>query len=746
MCPFALALALAACPPPSRMPQSPQPAPHARPSLPSPAEIAALPPDGGPEFNRLVFEASPYLLQHARNPVDWHPWGEEAFELARREDRPVFLSIGYSTCHWCHVMERESFEDAEVAALLSRHFVCIKVDREERPDVDQVYMAVTQAMTGSGGWPMTVVLTPDRKPFFAGTYFPKHGGPGRPGMMELLPSLARAWAEQREQVVESAQRAVDWLASSTQGSSGELPGVDALEQAATQLARGYDTDHGGFGGAPKFPVPHNLRLLLRQWLRSGDDKSLAMAVHTLRSMRRGGIWDQVGHGFHRYSTDEQWLLPHFEKMLYDQALMAMACIEAWQATGAEDLRDTAERTFEYVLRDLTSPQGAFWSAEDADSEGEEGLFYLWTPEQLAAVLGADDGALAAELWGVVEGGNFRDQATGERVGGSILHLPEQLEAVAARQGLEPARLRARVEDWRRQLFEAREPRVHPFKDDKVLTDWNGLMIAALALGGRALDEPRYVQAAARAADFAWTYLRDDDGRLLKRWRAGEGGIPALLDDHAFLVWGLIELYQAGGEVEHLRRALEVNAQMLARFHDAEHGGFFLAPDDAADLIVRAKESYDGALPSGNSVAALNLVRLARLTGDSQLEELARGTLRAFAADLQRAPAAHTQMLAALDFLLGPAHELVLAGPAQAPDVRAARAALGRAFTPRMALLLRDAAAATALAELAPFTAGQVALEGRATFYLCRDFACEAPTIDLQQVLDALGARPAPRPR
>jgi uncharacterized protein YyaL (SSP411 family) len=727
------------------MPHAQESAPHARPPLPSPPEIAALPPDGGPEFNRLVFSASPYLLQHARNPVDWYPWGEEAFERARREDKPIFLSIGYSTCHWCHVMERESFEDAEVAALLDEHFVCVKVDREERPDVDQVYMSVTQAMTGSGGWPMTVVLTPDRRPFFAGTYFPKHGRHGRPGMMELLPGLARAWAERRDDVVESAQRAVDWLASSGAGSAGELPSEEELAQAAAQLARSFDTQHGGFGGAPKFPVPHNLRLLLRHGQRTGDEKSTAMVIQTLRAMRRGGIWDQVGHGFHRYSTDEQWLLPHFEKMLYDQALMAMACVEAWQVTGADDLRETAERTFEYVLRDMTSPQGAFWSAEDADSEGEEGLFYLWTPDQLADVLGHSDGALAGALWGVVEGGNFRDQASGERVGGSILHLPEPLEAFAARYELEPAALRERVEQWRRKLFAAREARVHPFKDDKVLTDWNGLMIAALALGGRAFDEPRYVQSAARAADFVWDHLRDGDGRLLKRWRAGSAGIAALLDDHAFLVWGLLELYQADGDPRWLRRALEVNARMLARFHDPDRGGFYLAPDDAGDLIVRAKESYDGALPSGASVAALNLVRLARLTGASELEEHARGTLRAFGDEVRRAPAAHTQMLAALDFLAGPAFELVLSGRADSDDMRAARAALGRVFAPRVALLLRaEGAAAEALAQLAPFTAGQTPLDGRATFYLCRDFACEAPTTDLEGVLATLAAGHGPR--
>jgi uncharacterized protein YyaL (SSP411 family) len=512
------------------------------------------------------------------------------------------------------------------------------------------------------------------------------------------------------------------------------------------LTKSYDSVHGGFGGAPRFPVPHNLRLLLRTGQRSGASEPLDMVLHTLRAMRRGGIWDQVGFGFHRYSTDERWLLPHFEKMLYDQALMAMACVEAWQLSGAADVRDTAERTFEYVLRDLTSPEGGFWSAEDADSEGEEGLFYLWTPEQLAAALGADDGALAAQLWGVVEGGNFRDQATGERVGGSILHLDEDLDAFASRKGLDPKQLAARVEGWRRKLLELRSQRVRPFRDDKVLTDWNGLMIAALALGGRAFDEPRYVRAAERAAAFVWSELRGEDGRLLKRWRSGSAGLSGVLDDYAYLTWGLIELYQANGDPAHLKQALECNSRMLQHFEDPAAGGLFLAPDDASDLIVRTRDSYDGALPSGNSVAALNLLRLARLTGQSELEERGRALLDAFAGDVRGVPAAHTQMLAALDFALGPGFELVLAGPREAADVRAARAALGRTFAPRAVLLQRGAVDATALAELAPFTADQVPRDGRATLYLCRDFTCEAPTTDLEHVLAALSARPAPDSR
>ncbi|HVS18130.1 MAG TPA: thioredoxin domain-containing protein [Planctomycetota bacterium] len=718
-----------------------------RPPLPTPAEIAALPPDGGPEFNRLVFEGSPYLLQHARNPVDWYPWGDEAFARAQAEDRPIFLSIGYATCHWCHVMEHESFEDAEVAALLNAAFVCVKVDREERPDVDQLYMSVTQAMTGSGGWPMTVVLTPERVPFFAGTYFPKGGAPGRPGMLELVPGLAKAWADERENVTATAARVREWLAKS--GAGGAAGELDAawVARTAQALMAGYDRRHGGFGEAPKFPTPHNLRLLLRHARTSGDAQAVEQVVATLRAMRRGGIWDHVGFGFHRYSTDAQWLLPHFEKMLYDQALIALACIEAWQVTGHDDLRRTAEEIFAYVARDLTDAQGGFRSAEDADSEGEEGLFYLWRPEELSAALGETDGKLAALLWGVVAGGNFRDQATGERTDESILHLAVDVAQFARARELEPESFAARVESWRTTLLELRATRPRPLCDDKVLTDWNGLMIAALAFGGRALGEPRHVAAAERAADFVLAHLRRDDGRLLKRWRAGRADHDGVHDDNAFLAWGLVELYEAGGDPVHLRTALELERTLHARFHDDEHGGYFLAGDDADDLIVRAKESYDGALPAGNSVAAMVQLRLARLTGSNELEARGRATLAAFAGDVARQGLGHAEYLCALDFALRPGFELVLCGPQGDAGLARARRELGRRFLPGLVLLERpdpdhDGRAA-ALAELAPFTAAQRALEGRATYYLCRAQSCEAPTGDLARVLAELDAARTP---
>jgi len=710
---------------------------HRRKTLPSESEIVDLPLDGGPDWNRLVFEKSPYLLQHAGNPVDWFPWGEEAFEKAAAEDKPVFLSIGYSTCHWCHVMEEESFEDPEVAALLNEHFVAIKVDREERPDVDQLYMSVTQAMTGSGGWPMTVVMTPDRRPFFTGTYFPKRGRFGRQGMMEVLPALADAWRKDRENVLVTAGRVVDFLGS-RQGANAnaEAPGQAVLDTAYASLAQSFDERNGGFGTAPKFPVAHNLRFLLRYWHRTGEERALSMVVETLEAMRRGGIWDHVGFGFHRYSTDAEWLLPHFEKMLYDQALLAMAAIETWQATGNEGLRRTAEEILAYVLRDMTSPEGGFYSAEDADSEGEEGLFYLWTPEELRKVLGAEDGDLAIRVFGVVPDGNFRDQSTRQTTGKSILHLDEPLSTTASDLGMQLPELVDGLESIRARLFTSREQRIHPLKDDKVLTDWNGLMIAAMAKAARAFGDPRYERAARRAADFALTELRDEEGRLLKRWRAGEAAHDAVLDDYAFLVLGLLELYEANFEVRYLQAALELTETMVVDFHDEERGGFFLSPSGRSDLLVRPQEFYDGAIPSGNSVAALDLLRLARITGDPRWEELASGALAAASRAIRSAPHAHTQHLIALDFALGPTFEVVITGDAGSDDTETMLSALRRPFLPNKVVMLRPSGDSPAIASVAEYVADFRSIDGKATAYVCQNFQCQLPTTSVAKMMSS----------
>ena len=719
---------------PDDPPEETVPVSHALPD----AQLAAtLPPDGGDDYNRLVHEQSPYLLQHARNPVDWYPWGDEAFDRARAEDRPIFLSIGYATCHWCHVMERESFEDPEVAALLNEHFVAIKVDREERPDIDHVYMTVCQMVTGSGGWPLTVLLTPDREPFYVGTYFPRDSVYGRPGMTDLVPALAAAWRDEREAVLESARKATAALQDLDDGLAGAEPGDDALDAAARALARDYDPLHGGFGGAPKFPTPHQLTFLLRHWKRTGDPEALAMVEGTLQAMRRGGVYDHVGFGFHRYSTDRQWLVPHFEKMLYDQALLAIAYTETYQATGKTEYARTAREIFEYVLRDMTAPQGGFYSAEDADSEGEEGLFYLWTLEEVREVLDDDEAHLYLQTYNFSSQGNFTDEATQRRTGRNIPHLTRPLADIAADRDMTEAELELQLDSARRQLFEAREGRIHPLKDDKILTDWNGLMIAAFALGAQALDEPRYAEAASRAANFALARLRDEDGRLLKRYRAGEAGLPAHLDDHAFLAWGLIELYEATFDARYLVEAVAITDQMIERFWDDEAGGFYLTADDGEDLLVRSREIYDGALPSGNSVAAMVLLRLARTTGDPTLEALSAELFRAFGKPLERGTRGHTQMLSALDFATGTTHEVVLAGNPAARDLVAMAEAVRQPYLPNTVILLRPDADSPPIVEIAPYTATQRSVNGRATAYVCRNQACELPTTDVEQMLEGL---------
>ena len=688
-----------------------------------------------PRQNRLAREKSPYLLQHAANPVDWWPWCEEAFEAARRLDKPVFLSIGYSTCHWCHVMAHESFEDPETARLLNEAFVCIKVDREERPDVDGVYMAVCQALTGSGGWPLTIVMTPDKEPFFAGTYFPKQARFGRMGLLELVPRIRETWQTQREKVVESAGRIAAAFRQPQPAGEGAELGGDTLAAGAEQLAAHFDPAQGGFSDAPKFPTPHNLAFLLRHWRRSGDARSLAMVEKTLQAMRLGGIWDHLGLGFHRYSTDARWLVPHFEKMLYDQALLAMAYIEALQATGKGEYEETARDILAYVLRDLTSPQGAFYSAEDADSEGEEGKFYVWNLPEVRSLLGAEDADLAAGTFNLEPEGNFVDEVHRVRTGANILHLSGPLAP----------ELRERFEAIRTKLLAARNRRVRPHRDDKVLADWNGLTIAAFARAAQVFGEPRYAQAAERAAAFVLRELRRPDGRLLHAWRDGAASAaPAHADDYAFFVWGLLELYEATFETRWLETALELNRLLLAHHWDAAAGGLFFTADDGEPLLFRQKEAYDGAVPSANSVALLNLLRLSRITGDASLEERAAGLLRAFAGQVARLPIAHTQLLCGLDFALGPAHEVVIVGRPGAEDTARLLEAVRRPFLPNKVVLLRPAdEPSPAITRLAPYTTAQTPLDGRAAAYVCQGGACRQPTTDPVALRAALSAPAAP---
>jgi uncharacterized protein YyaL (SSP411 family) len=672
-----------------------------------------------PSANRLAHEKSPYLLQHASNPVDWYPWGEEAFARARAEDRPVFLSIGYATCHWCHVMERESFEDPEVAALLNRTFVCVKVDREERPDVDQVYMTVCQMLTGAGGWPLTVIMTPDRTPFFAATYLPKQTRWGRVGLVELVPRLAAAWRERRGELLASAAELLGHLRSTSGAASRASLDPDLVERGFAELEARFDRGHGGFGAAPKFHAPHNLVFLIRYWQRSGNREALEMAEQTLAAMRRGGVYDHLGFGFHRYSTDRDWLVPHFEKMLYDQATVVLAATEAFLATGQGAHGRIVREVLTYVLRDLTSPEGAFSSAEDADSEGEEGRFYLWTRREIHDVLGPDLAELACRLWTVAEEGNFSDETSGSPSGANVLH---RRGALAVDPGL--------VEEARRRLLEARERRVRPLRDDKVLADWNGLMAAARARAGRVLRDPAWVEAARRSVDFVLARMRDPEGRLLHRWRDGEAAIGAFLDDHAFLTWALLELYDATLEPLHLERAVALQEETIERFWDRDGGGFFLTPEEGEQLLVRPKEVYDGAIPSGNSVAAANLVRLGRLTGRVDLTERARQVTLAFARDLERRPAAHTHLLSALLELAGDPLEVVVAGNPASPDTeRLVETYRAQAPPGSVLLLVPDGPSGDVIRRLARFTADHRPVGGRPAAYVCRSFACQLPVTE-----------------
>jgi len=685
--------------------------------------------------NRLQYEKSPYLLQHADNPVDWYPWGTEAFEKARKENKPVFLSIGYSTCHWCHVMAHESFEDPEVARLMNETFVCVKVDREERPDVDNVYMTVCQMMTGGGGWPLTILMTPDKKPFMAATYIPRETRFGRMGMVELVPRVKALWATDRGSIVQSANQIAGTIRRASMNGQGEALDATTLKETYDLLARRFDRKHGGQGTAPKFPTPHHLMFLLRYHKRTGDPEPLAMAEKTLQAMRRGGIYDHIGFGFHRYATDEGWLVPHFEKMLYDQALLTIAYLEAYQATGKEEYAATAREILAYVLRDMTAPEGGFYSAEDADSEGVEGKFYLWSERELREVLAESDADLVVKAFNVEATGNFHEESTGQRTGSNILHLTRPLSELAVELGIEEPALRDRLEAARQKLFAHRQGRVHPHKDDKILTDWNGLMIAALARAAQVFDDPRYVEAANRSADFVLSRMRTTQGRLIHRYRDAQAALPAHVDDYAFMVWGLIELYETTFEPHRLRTAVELTGTLIEHFWDEEGGGFYFTADDGEALLVRQKEIYDGAVPSGNSVAMWNLLRLGRLTGNADLERRASTLCRAFSKIVRQLAGAYTQLMVAVDFAVGPAHEVVIAGRPGAEDTRAMLRALHRRFLPNAVVLFRPTDhSAPQIVQLAGFLEHHTSIDGKATAYVCANHSCNRPTTKIDEML------------
>jgi len=694
--------------------------------------------DSPTKKNRLADTKSPYLLQHADNPVDWYPWGPEAFEKAANEDKPIFLSIGYATCHWCHVMEHESFEDPQVAALMNETFVNIKVDREERPDIDQVYMTVCQMMTGSGGWPLTIIMTPDKQPFYAATYIPRESRYGRVGMLDLIPRIEQVWQADRDKILDTTRQITAGLKKMETRRTGGTLDPKAVDEAFRQFEGRYDAVNGGFGSAPKFPSPHNLIFLTRYWRATGNQLALDMVARTLEHMRLGGIYDQVGFGFHRYSTDAGWLVPHFEKMLYDQAMLTMAFTEAWRATGNPVFETTVREIVTYVLRDMTSPEGAFYSAEDADSEGEEGLFYLWTLAEVEAVLGAEDTAFAAAVWNLSADGNFADEASGRQTGSNITHLSRNHAETAAALGLKREVFDTRLEKCRDRLFDARVKRIHPLKDDKVLADWNGLMAAAMAAAGQVFDEPEWITAAQRATSFVLGEMRDDDGRMLHRYRDGDASIPAFLDDYVFMTTAMLELFEATFDAHFLATAIELQRQTDALFADGERGGYYFSAADNEELLVRQKEIYDGAIPSGNSTAAANLVRLARLTGDSALEKSADRVIAAFASEVTGQPSAHTQLVSALQLRVGASLEIVIVGHPSGADTRALIETALKPYLPNAAVLVvATGEGGDAIRKLVPFTAAYETVDGSAAAYVCRNFECKLPTTDPAKLAELL---------
>ncbi len=671
--------------------------------------------------NALIHESSPYLQQHAHNPVNWMAWGDDAFALARLQDKPIFLSIGYSTCHWCHVMEHESFEDPQVAELLNRYFIAIKVDREERPDIDAVYMHAAQMLNGSGGWPLNLLLTPDKKPFFAATYLPKNGRFGRMGLMELAERVGTMWQQDRPRIEASAnsiakalQRSMDHTATSV-SINAKTPDFDLslIDQAYIDTAKRFDVSHGGFGDAPKFPSPQRLLFLLRYGVLKHQPEAISMVEKTLIAMQRGGIHDQLAGGFHRYSTDANWLLPHFEKMLYDQAMLMMSYAEAYRATGNASFADTARDIADYLLRDMRDDGGAFYSAEDADSEGVEGKFYVWTAAEIRTVLGKRADAFM-QAYGVSKDGNFSDEATHQKTGENILHRVAAIEL-------------AHFQADREKLMSVRALRVRPFRDDKILTDWNGLSIAALAITGRFLDEPRYIRAAAKAADFILQHLSDHKGGLLHRWRAGKAAIDGQLEDYSSMVWALSELYEASFEPRWLKTALALNATMLKQFKGSDGGFYQVVQND--DLIARPMEIFDGALPSGNAVAMHNLLRLSRLTGDASLEAEAATLAKHFAATAKRAPSGVLHMLSAVLLAESSGKEIVLAGDKTSTAAQNMLHLIEQAYRPDTVVLWHD----SAIEALAPFTKGQTAIDGKVTAYVCENFQCNQPTTSLDQL-------------
>jgi uncharacterized protein YyaL (SSP411 family) len=707
--------------------------------------------------NRLAAEHSPYLLQHQHNPVDWYPWGDDAFARARTEDKPIFLSIGYSTCHWCHVMEHESFENEEVAATLNRHFVSIKVDREERPDVDRVYMTFVQATTGSGGWPMSVWLTPSLEPFYGGTYFPPSSRWGRPGFIEVLTEIARVWREERPKVTQSAATIVERLRGiRSAGGAAAIPGTGALDNTAREFAAAFDARRGGFGEAPKFPRPSELLFLMREHARTGAEAPRDMALITLRAMALGGMRDHVGGGFHRYSVDGDWRVPHFEKMLYDQAQLVLAYLEAAQITGDRFFANVAIDTLEYVRRDLTDAGGGFYSAEDADSlppeqAGDpaahkmEGAFYIWRDEEIGEALGGD-ADLFRHRYGIRPDGNAPADPQGEFTHKNLLYTARALDDIAAASGRTVDDLEATLARARAILRDRRSARPRPHLDDKILTAWNGLMIAAFARAARVLDRSDYADVARRAAAFIRARLWNaDGGTLLRRYRQGDANVDGYAEDYAFLIWGLLELFEADGDPAWLEWARTLQQRQDERFWDPVDGGWFSTTGRDPSVLLRLKEDYDGAEPAASSVSVLNLLTLSHLFPGQGFEDPIERTLGIFSARAAQFGRAVPMMLAALSTYHHGLPQLVLVGDPQQQTARAMLAEVRRRYLPTTIVVPVASSHREALSRVLPWTAAMDAGTSGAAAYLCRDFVCRAPTSSSEELARELDASEAGRP-
>lgn len=676
--------------------------------------------------NRLATETSPYLLQHAHNPVDWYPWGEEALERARAEDRPIFLSIGYSACHWCHVMERESFEDEQTAALMNDNFVNVKVDREERPDLDSIYMEAVQAMTGSGGWPMSVFLTPAGKPFYGGTYFPPQPRYGIPSFPQLLLAVADAYTNRRGDLEEQAQRLTDAIGrTGSLSASGGEPGEEILTEATAKLLQYFDEQYGGFGDQPKFPQPMTLEFAMSQHRRGGEAAALHVAEHTLRQMAAGGIYDHLGGGFHRYSVDRVWLVPHFEKMLYDNAQLLRAYLHAWQINGRREHRQVVEETVDYVLREMTAPEGGFYSAQDADSEGEEGKFFVWTAAEIEAVLGKEEADLLGRAYGVTPSGNFE--------GKTILNLKQTPGEIARQTGGEEGAVAERLAAARQKLFLAREKRVKPERDDKVLTEWNGLMIHALAEVGVVLGRADALEAASKAADFVLAEMSQENGFLFRSFKDGRARFNAYLEDYAAFARGLVALYEATFSLRWLAEAARLTKIMLAQFEDEARGGFYQTGIAHEELVVRRKDFIDNAIPSGNSMAAELLLRLAKLTGNDDYRSEAARVFQIMAAAMAQQPTGFGRMLTALDDLLSPSQEVAVVGSLTDARTQRLLEEVRRHYLPHTVLALKEPEDENPL----PLMEGRTLVDGQPAAYVCENYACRLPVTSVEALRTAV---------